>query len=134
MIASAMTMQRKCSKFACSLLDFGLAIMAGSYLNSGPGDGRAVWSLQGESFMSIRKMAMVAALGLSMASAPVLAQTAAPARSGAEMVQASGQDEDDSWESGTSTTTYIIAFFVVIVIAIGIYFAIDDDGDGKTSP
>ncbi len=84
--------------------------------------------------MSIRKMAMVAALGLSMASAPVLAQTAAPARSGAEMVQASGQDEDDSWESGTSTTTYIIAFFVVIVIAIGIYFAIDDDGDGKTSP
>jgi heme/copper-type cytochrome/quinol oxidase subunit 2 len=83
--------------------------------------------------MGIRKMATIAALGLSMASAPVLAQSAPAARSGAEMVQASGQDEaDGAW--GASTTTYVIAFFVIIVIAIGIYFAIDDDGDGKTSP
>ncbi len=83
--------------------------------------------------MGIRKLAMVAALGLSMASAPVLAQTAPAARSGAEMVQASGQDDDDGW-GGNSTTTYIIAFFVVIVIAIGIYFAVDDDGDGRATP
>lgn len=82
--------------------------------------------------MSIRKMAMIAALGLSMASAPVLAQSAPAARSGAEMVQASGQDDDD-WGGGTSTTTYVIAFFVVIVIAIGIYFAIDDD-EGRSTP
>ncbi len=81
--------------------------------------------------MSIRKMAMVAALGLSMASAPVLAQTAPAARSGAEMVQASAQDDDDY---GTSTTTYVIAFFVIVVIAIGIYFAIDDDGENVTTP
>jgi len=83
--------------------------------------------------MSLRKMATIAALGLSMASAPVLAQTAPTARSGAEMVQASGQDDDGDW-GGNSTTTYIIAFFVVIVIAIGIYFAIDDDGDGRPTP
>jgi heme/copper-type cytochrome/quinol oxidase subunit 2 len=78
-------------------------------------------------------MATIAALGLSMASAPVLAQTAPAARSGAEMVQASAQDDDDDW-GGNSTTTYIIAFFVVIVIGLGIYFAIDDDTEGKTSP
>ena len=82
--------------------------------------------------MGIRKMAMVAALGLSMASAPVLAQTA-PARASAPMVQANGQDDEAGW-GGSSTTTYIIAFFVVIVIGLGIYFAIDDDGDGQTSP
>ena len=81
--------------------------------------------------MSIRKMAMVAALGLSMASAPVLAQTAPAARSGAEMVQASAQDDDDRYGG---TTTYIIAFFVIIVIALGIYFAIDEDDGGRTTP
>jgi heme/copper-type cytochrome/quinol oxidase subunit 2 len=78
-------------------------------------------------------MAMIAALGLSMASAPVLAQTAPAARSGAEMVQASGQDDDD-WGTGTSTTTYIIAFFVVIVIGLGIYFAVDKNDEGSTTP
>ncbi len=84
--------------------------------------------------MSLRKMATIAALGLSMASAPVLAQTAPTARSGAEMVQASAQDDEgDDW-GGNSTTTYVIAFFVVIVIAIGIYFAIDDDGNGRPTP
>jgi branched-subunit amino acid ABC-type transport system permease component len=77
-------------------------------------------------------MAMIAALGLSMASAPVLAQTAPAARSGAEMVEASGQD--DEWGTGTSTTTYIIAFFVVVVIGLGIYFAVDKSDDGQTSP
>lgn len=83
--------------------------------------------------MGIRKLAMVAALGLSMASAPVLAQTAPAPRSGAEMIQASGQDDDGDW-GGNSTTTYVIAFFVVIVIGLGIYFAIDDDSDGQVSP
>jgi cobalamin synthase len=78
-------------------------------------------------------MAMIAALGLSMASAPVLAQTAPTARTGAEMVQASAQDDGDDWGTGTSTTTYIIAFFVVIVIGLGIYFAVDKD-DGPTTP
>ena len=83
--------------------------------------------------MSIRKLALTAALGLSMASAPVLAQSAPTARTGAEMVQASGQDEDDGAGYG-STTTYVIAFFVIVVIGLGIYFAIDDEGDGKVSP
>jgi hypothetical protein len=81
--------------------------------------------------MSIRKLAITAALGLSMASAPVLAQTAPAARSGTEMVQASEQEEGGY---SSSTTTYVIAFFVIIVIGLGIYFAIDDEGDGKTSP
>ena len=83
--------------------------------------------------MSVRKMAMIAALGLSMASAPVLAQTAPAARTGAEMVQASAQDDGD-FGTGTSTTTYIIAFFVVIVIGLGIYFAVDKNDDGQTTP
>ncbi len=81
--------------------------------------------------MSIRKMAMVAALGLSMASAPVLAQTAPAARSGAEMVQANAQDDDEGYGG---TTTYVIAFFVVIVIALGIYFAFDEDDGGRSTP
>jgi hypothetical protein len=84
--------------------------------------------------MSIRKLATIAALGLSMASAPVLAQTAETARTGAAMAQASAQDDDGDELGGNSTTTYVIAFFVVIVIAIGIYFALDDDDDGRTSP
>lgn len=78
--------------------------------------------------MGIRKLAMVAALGASLASAPVVAQTsqaqslsvASAARSGAEMSDASNQFE-------ATTTTYIIAFFVIVVIGLGIYFAVDDD-------
>jgi uncharacterized membrane protein len=84
--------------------------------------------------MSIRKLAMTAALGLSMASAPVLAQTASTARTSAAMVEASAQSDDDGASSYGGTTTYIIAFFVIIVIGLGIYFAIDDEGDGKVSP
>jgi hypothetical protein len=49
------------------------------------------------------------------------------------MVQASGQDDDD-WGSSSSATTYIIGFLVILVIGLGIYFAIDDEGDGLTSP
>jgi len=84
--------------------------------------------------MSLKKMAMVAALGMSMASAPVMAQTASIERAGATLQQASAQDDDDGDGIVYDTTTYIIAFFVVIVIAIGIYFAIDEDEDGRTSP
>lgn len=97
--------------------------------------------------MSLKKLAMVAALGLSMASAPVLAQTA-PTRAGAEMVEASNQDNpprgrgrgrgpvdgDEGGFFGGGTTTYVIAIFVVIVIAIGIFFAFDEDDDGRATP
>lgn len=76
--------------------------------------------------MGIRKLAMIAALGASLASAPVVAQTsqasslsvASAARSGADLEDASNQ---------LDTTAYIIGFFVVVVIAAGIYFAVDDD-------
>jgi hypothetical protein len=81
--------------------------------------------------MNIKKLALTAALGLSMASAPVMAQTASVERTGAVMEQASGQDDDDGYWGGT--TTYVIAFFVIIVIGLGIYFAIDEDED-RTSP
>lgn len=81
--------------------------------------------------MGIRKIAMAAALGASLASAPVMAQTtqaqslsvASAARAGAGMQEASLQDDDGFG----GTQTYIIAFFVIVVIAIGIYFAVDDD-------
>lgn len=79
--------------------------------------------------MSIRKMALVAALGLSMASAPVMAQTSAPTvaeRTGATLDEANGQY--------ASTTTYIVAFFVILAIGLGIYTALNDDEDGRTSP
>ncbi len=82
--------------------------------------------------MTIKNLALAAALGVSMASAPVMAQTASVERTGAVLEQTSAQDDEGAFAGGT--TTYVIAFFVVVVIAIGIYFAIDDEGDGTTSP
>lgn len=80
--------------------------------------------------MGIKKMALLAALGVSMASAPVMAQTAAAERSAPVLSGASGQDED--W--GDSTTTYVIGFLVIVVVALGIYFAVGGDDEGRTSP
>ena len=77
--------------------------------------------------MSIKKMALVAALGLSMASTPVLAQTASIERSSAVLEEANGQVE-------MSTTTYIVAFFVVLAIGLGIYAAVDSNDEDRTSP
>jgi len=79
--------------------------------------------------MGMKKLALLAALGLSMASAPVMAQTAQVDRAAATMQQASAQEEDGDFAGGT--TTYVIAFFVIIVIALGIYFAIDDSGEDE---
>ena len=78
--------------------------------------------------MSIRKMALVAALGLSMASAPVMAQTSAPAieRAGASLEDANDQGRGNY----RSTSTYIIAFFVILAIGLGLYVALNDDDDG----
>lgn len=81
--------------------------------------------------MNIKKLALTAALGMSMASAPVMAQTASVERTGAVLEQASAQEEDGTFGG---TTTYVIAFLVVVVIGLGIYFAIDDEGDGDVSP
>jgi hypothetical protein len=81
--------------------------------------------------MGIKKIALVAALGLSMAAAPVMAQTSAVDRSAPVLAQASGQD-DDGVES--STTTYVIAFFVILAIGLGIYVALNKDDQGQTSP
>ena len=82
--------------------------------------------------MSIRKIALVAALGTSLASAPVVAQTAAlpsqPARAAATLNQANGQ-----WEP--STETYVVAFFALVAIGLGLYFAfVDDDENPPVSP
>lgn len=77
--------------------------------------------------MGIKKMALVAAVGLSMASAPVMAQTAPVSRSAPVLEETNAQVE-----SGTST--YIIAFFVVVAVGLGLYFAINDEDDGRTSP
>ena len=82
--------------------------------------------------MSIRKIALVAALGTSLASAPVVAQTAAlpsqPARAGATLQQANGQ-----WTP--STEAYVVGFFALVAIGLGLYFAfIDDDEDAPVSP
>jgi hypothetical protein len=88
--------------------------------------------------MSIRKMALVAALGLSMASAPVMAQTSAPttARAGVGMEdsndQGRGRDRGNAY--GRSATTYIVAFFVIIAIGLGIYVALQENEPGQTSP
>ena len=81
--------------------------------------------------MGIKKIALVAALGLSMAAAPVMAQTSAVGRSAPVLAQASGQD-DDGVES--STTTYIVAFFVIVAIGLGLYVALNNDDEGQTSP
>lgn len=90
--------------------------------------------------MSVKKLALVAALGMSMASAPVMAQTAPSAspaqieRASAELEEANDQGRGNAFGRRRGTTTYIIAFFVIIVIALGIYFAIDDDNEGTVSP
>ena len=80
--------------------------------------------------MSIRKMALVAAIGTAMASAPVMAQPTAPlARASATMAQANAQDDD-----GIEGFPWLI-IFVVIAIGAGLYFAIsDDDENPPTSP
>lgn len=88
---------------------------------------------KGESLnMGIRKLALVAALGTALASAPVMAQTSSAsslslsgARADATLQQANGQYGEES-----STTTYVIGFFVILAIGLGIYFAIDNDEDG----
>lgn len=82
--------------------------------------------------MSIRKIALVAALGTSLASAPVVAQTAAlpsqPARAGATLEQANGQ-----WEA--STEAYVVGFFALVAIGLGLYFAfVDDEENPPVSP
>ena len=80
--------------------------------------------------MSIRKIALVAALGMSLASAPVVAQTATPpsTRAGATLNEANGQ-----WEP--STEAYVVAFFALVAIGLGLYFAfIDDDEAPPVSP
>ena len=77
--------------------------------------------------MGIKKMALVAALGLSMASAAVMAQTASVDRSAAVLEEANGQVE-------TTTTTYVIAFFVILAIGLGIYAATDTTDEGQASP
>ena len=79
--------------------------------------------------MGMRKMALVAALGLSMASTPVLAQTSAPiapVRSSAELT--------DTNEAFRGTTAYIVAFFVILAIGFGIYAAVNEDDNRPTSP
>jgi len=82
--------------------------------------------------MGMKKLALLAGLGLSMASAPVIAQTAAVDRAGATLQQASAQDDEDGIVGGT--TTYVIAFLVILVIGLGIYFAIDEDDEGRATP
>lgn len=82
--------------------------------------------------MSIRKIALVAALGTSLVSAPVVAQTAAlpsqPARAGATLEQANGQ-----WEA--STEAYVVGFFALVAIGLGLYFAfVDDEENPPVSP
>jgi hypothetical protein len=74
--------------------------------------------------MGIRKMAMVAALGASLASAPVMAQTSSLSLATGARADAALQDEN---AQRSTTTTYIIAFFVIIAIGIGIYTITNDD-------
>jgi hypothetical protein len=80
--------------------------------------------------MGIKKLALVAALGLSMASAPVMAQSVSTQRSSAVLQQASAQDDDD----GGGASRYIVAFFVIVAVGLGLYFAFNKDDDGRTSP
>ena len=102
--------------------------MAQSSLNQRFGSSREEYGrLKGSPLMGIKKMALVAALGLTMASAPVMAQTASVERTAAALEEINGQVE-------TTTTTYVIAFFVILAIGLGIYAATDTENDDKTSP
>ncbi len=85
--------------------------------------------------MSFRKASLAAALALSVAGTSAVAQTAvtpAPvesvSRSGASLIDANAQDDD------RGTSTYIVSFFVIITIALGLYFAFDGNDDKRVSP
>jgi hypothetical protein len=76
---------------------------------------------------------LVTALGLSLASAPVVAQTTTqptqPARAGATLDQANAQE----WHP--TTEAYVVAFLALVAIGLGLYFAfIDDDEEGPVTP
>jgi hypothetical protein len=88
--------------------------------------------LKGEFEMSFKKASMVAMLAVSMASTPVLAQTATSAskpvvteaaRSGAAM------DDANAVRGG-----FIIPALAVIAIILGLLAAFNDGGDRPTSP
>ena len=79
--------------------------------------------------MKIMKAAITAALGISMASGPVLAQSAAPlsvagSRAGAEAQSANQIDDYDG---------YLLPAAVLLVVMIGIIVLMNDDG-GSNSP
>lgn len=82
--------------------------------------------------MGMRKMALAAALGLSMASAPVMAQTAALPTGQAASIDRAGATLDDA--NAQSRRFPFLIVFVVIAVGLGLYFALDNNDDGPTSP
>ena len=79
--------------------------------------------------MKIMKAAVAAALGISMASAPVLAQSAAPlslsgSRAGAATAGANQIDDYDG---------YLLPAAVLLVVMIGL-IVLSGDGEGAASP
>jgi hypothetical protein len=86
-------------------------------------------SLEGEFSMGMRKLALAAALGVSLASAPVMAQSNAQPVA----VDRAGATVDDA--NAQSHGFPFLIVFVVIAVGLGLYFAIEGgNDDGPTSP
>lgn len=89
--------------------------------------------------MSIRKTAMVAALGVALASAPVVAQSSALSVAATASTAAQQNDDDDDDDRGGvfgfNGGTVIIGIAALVAIGFGIYFAFgNEDDDAPTSP
>ncbi|WP_162806554.1 hypothetical protein [Sphingosinicella terrae] len=82
--------------------------------------------------MSFKKASMVAMLAVSMASTPVLAQTAAASSSPAVTESArSGAATDDA---SALNGGFLIPLLAILAVIAGIYVAVDGGGDRPVSP
>jgi hypothetical protein len=84
--------------------------------------------LKGEFTMSFKKATVAALLAASMSSAPVMAQTAAPASAPAVQV---GESTDSASELRGG---FIIPLIAVIAVILGILAAVGGNDDPPTSP
>ena len=79
--------------------------------------------------MRMMKAAIAAALGFSMASAPVLAQSAAPLSVAHSVARAGAETEDNSQINGG----YIIPGLIIVAIIVGVIL-LTDGNNNPSSP
>jgi len=87
--------------------------------------------------MSIAKMLTVALASTALMVSPALAASQATAKLAATSVNTRAgatSDADEGLFRGRGRDTSVIVFFAAILLAIGIYIAVDEEGDEPVSP